>query len=494
MDVGQAQLLLGVGGHASKEETHEAYTRRARLLHPDLQTQDSELRDEAQRAMQQLNEAWATVQAAAPTFPTGGAPSPAGEGKDPLAPERPLPWPRLPNSAQVKEAILQHLRTERFVTRNAVSTVTGVEDASAASWSLQTLIESRAEEWQTQPGEFSPADDALYDGSIGQVEMPAPSGSTQRITLYQRGSLSRQTCPDCEHGQRRCQACVGRGEVPCPTTAKCPVCSGSGQVQAHRPDSGGAYNYVACTRCSGSGNGVCPRCQGSGWKPCPVCGHRGYANCHNCRATGVLTRVLVGTVDRQWRQEVQAAFAAPSPAAQASELASEGTRGTIIAEVDPELMPTDLPQPVLEAATPLLHTRDGELMRRLSLTVLPAVRAKAQGSDGLQTVWLLGSPPTAVAPGTEARRRSRRNRWLAMIASRALLAAMTGAALGWVLALRFAVVLALASGVVAATVVGVVLVRPLLDSVRTDRDAKADPKATSTEPASPPPRQPRRRP
>lgn len=97
VEYAEACAVLGVRPGTTAEEAREAYRLRARMLHPDKHVHAAvDVQAEAQRAMQQVNEAWAVMQggvpsqrAASPERPTARPPGP-GEcdlcGSQPAAP------------------------------------------------------------------------------------------------------------------------------------------------------------------------------------------------------------------------------------------------------------------------------------------------------------------------------------------------------------------------------------------------------------------------
>ncbi|SNR28684.1 DnaJ domain-containing protein [Haloechinothrix alba] len=73
MDDSTARRILGVGPHASLRQARQAYTRRAKMVHPDRYAHAAPpARREAQRAMAELNEAWRTIQLGPPARPRAG--------------------------------------------------------------------------------------------------------------------------------------------------------------------------------------------------------------------------------------------------------------------------------------------------------------------------------------------------------------------------------------------------------------------------------------
>jgi DnaJ domain len=461
VDLDNARTVLGIGATADRDEAHEAYKRRARLLHPDLQIEDAGLRAEADSAMKQLNEAWQTLST------TKGSPGSAPEPTSPVpttsgAPTM-LPWPTSPTEEQALRLVQAHLCAERFVTANAVTTITGVTDASIPTWTLRTLIEGRHEDWTTFPGEFAPAPAECYDGDLSGVDLPDATGREEQFTIFRNDSLSRNACPDCKGGQRRCPRCVGLGRVICPKTETCSVCSGRGTTVTYAANA--TAQTQACVRCSGTGQATCHRCQGSGFRPCWECAGRGQIPCRTCQATGMLTNVLVGTITRSWHTESLPGYDAESLAAQASVHAAKAA-GVVTAQVDPALIPGDVPAAVVTAVTPMLSRRSGELRRSLVLEVTPAVRVEADGADGAQTVWLVGNPPTVTVPASEQHRKQRRSGWLQQVGIRIVLAVVAGAAAFGLLVLVVAALLAVIVGVAVSVLLGLLFCRPLISTAR----------------------------
>jgi hypothetical protein len=82
MELQEALSVLGVEPMTSLEDARQAYKRRATLVHPDRYSESPpNIRDEAHRAMSQLNEAWELVRTAGTYVPL---PRPTPEGQRPL--------------------------------------------------------------------------------------------------------------------------------------------------------------------------------------------------------------------------------------------------------------------------------------------------------------------------------------------------------------------------------------------------------------------------
>lgn len=80
MKLAEALATIGVKPGASREEARAAYRRRAQLLHPDRHASASQaVRAEADKAMADLTEAWAAIDAAGTTIPRQGMPAPEDE-------------------------------------------------------------------------------------------------------------------------------------------------------------------------------------------------------------------------------------------------------------------------------------------------------------------------------------------------------------------------------------------------------------------------------
>jgi hypothetical protein len=420
--------------------------------------------------MQQLNEAWEAVDR---NLTAEAQPSDAGVAVPNMTTDQASIWPALPSQQSVLRKIQAALAAERFVTTASVSSVSGITDASISIWRLRTLIETRQEAWETHPGAFAPPPADCYDGDLDEVQMPVPDGEAA-FTLYRADTIGREVCPDCQAGQRRCTRCFGTGHISCPTTEKCPVCSGSGTVLPRDAVSSQDFTPQPCIQCSGSGRAVCGRCRGSGYKPCWECAGRGQIPCTTCAATGTLTRVLVGSVERRWNSESQPGYAESTVAAQANRQAPSAP-GEVVHKLPGNQVPAHLPPSVTAAATPLLRPRPGELLRELKLAVTPAVRVEADGADGKQTVWLVGEPPVVVAPSSEMHRMQRRRQWRIQLAKR-LAPAVAAAAITFVaLLLSVSLIVALPVAVVVAAVLGALLSRSLIVAARQSNGSTARP-------------------
>ena len=492
MDEDEARAVLGIGPDVGRDEAHDSYLRRARLLHPDVQPPDPGLQSEADRAMQQLNEAWFVLRRsawpAAEVLPgegsTASGPSdlrvPAPNDAAEPAPGHAAPtgggdllWPEMPTEVEVHRMVAEQLAKERFVGPDSITGVTEVTGASIATWRLSSLVERRSESWSTFPNEFAPPDAALYDVALNAVALPDPSGRNEHFTRYRTGTLSREACPDCQGGTRRCQTCSGAGSTSCRTTTVCSECHGSGRVTPVAPYGAAASGPVAgqvlderCPACGGRGKVACPRCAGTGRVPCETCAGRGRVPCETCQGSGELTRVLVGTVDRTWQSDSEPGYGPQALAAEAAQLADGYTQGVQATVVDPRRLAPGLPQPVVAALPRLMSRAPAALRSQVEISVIPTVRAAATGRDGTQTVWLIGLPPKLVAPATEEHRLARRNRWLTQMATRGVAAVAAAVLVGSVLTRLVATPLAVVLAVLVALLVGVLLARPQLEAAR----------------------------
>lgn len=81
---------------------------------------------------------------------------------------------------------------------------------------------------------------------------------------------------------------------------------------------------------------------------------------------------------------------------------------------------------MLGAPDDLHQSQTGQIGRRLTLSVSPAATATANGSDGTQTVWLIGEPANVYASVTEQHREVRRRAWRKAIGARVALSLILG--------------------------------------------------------------------
>jgi hypothetical protein len=118
MDDSTARRVLGVGPYASHREAHEAYKRRAKMIHPDRHAHaEVTARREAERAMRELTEAWHTVKHAKPPPPGIRYERPAEQERRPPRPtacELCGHLPAVPEDVRALTGILLIHHTDRY--------------------------------------------------------------------------------------------------------------------------------------------------------------------------------------------------------------------------------------------------------------------------------------------------------------------------------------------------------------------------------------------
>jgi len=479
MNEDEARVVLGVSGTAEYADVRAAYLRRVKLLHPDVHETDSELNAEAIRAVAQLNTAYHLLETKlrlpnTTTFENVNAypgeddvpdgPSAAGAPRimtteaPPSAKTAASIWPITPTGEELLSRAREVLSNEDFVDTHSIDQLRDVEDASFATWTLSWETESRAEQDKTFPGEFESQFEtpklSIYNGPFSTTHLPVIPEAGQTLTFYQDGSRSQHACPRCEGGRCRCIICAGTGYRTCRTSVECPLCHGSG-TQIITAPSGGEQT---CVNCGGAGTSICPKCHGSGRARCNACAGQGWTPYGECRATGILTQITVGTVSRESETRSEPAYG-PNTAAEQAHTLLPTPPETKSYGFDPDVPATDLPSEVLGAPQDLFQSQPGQIGRRLRLSVAPAATATANGADGTQTVWLIGEPADVYAPATEQHREVRKRAWRKAIGIRVALALVLGLVVLAATAPFSGILIAIIAAFVVAMVAGGVSVR-----------------------------------